>query len=96
MRYAVKCSECRRDVRRTDDVRESYAGCTCYECKIIAEAQIVGIEVDPDHVLGNTEVIWQLRHDARVIAAMDEPYRSEAVARVNEGWPLRFSEAWSQ
>lgn len=87
--YAVKCSECRRDIRRTNDVRESYAGCTCYECKIVAEAQAVGLDVDPDHVIGNTEIIWQLRHDARAIAAItDKAKRADIVQQVNDGWTL--------
>lgn len=67
-----------------------------YEQNIISEALAVGLDVDPDHVAGNPEIVWQIRHDARTIAAMSEPHRSQAVARVNDGWPLRFSDEWSK
>lgn len=32
MRYAVKCDDCKVEIRRTDDVRESYAGGRCEAC----------------------------------------------------------------
>ncbi len=32
MSYEVKCDICKVTIRRTDDVRESYAGGTCEEC----------------------------------------------------------------
>jgi hypothetical protein len=31
--YEVKCSECRATVRTTENVRESYAGGTCDDCR---------------------------------------------------------------
>ena len=43
-RYVVKCDDCKIEVRRTDDVRESYAGTRCDACRelgrIIAKSQI--------------------------------------------------------
>lgn len=30
--YIVKCDECKRTIKHTDDVRESYAGGTCEQC----------------------------------------------------------------
>jgi len=36
MRYTVKCDDCKRTLRETDDVRESYAGGRCDTCKVRA------------------------------------------------------------
>ena len=32
--YMVKCDECKRIVRYTDDILDSYAGTICPECRI--------------------------------------------------------------
>lgn len=34
--YAVKCDDCRQDIRRTDSIRESAAGGRCDECVEVA------------------------------------------------------------
>lgn len=31
--YAVKCDECKKTIRETSDVKESYAGGVCLECE---------------------------------------------------------------
>ena len=33
MRYLVKCDDCHETLRETDDVRESYQGGRCEECR---------------------------------------------------------------
>lgn len=35
-RYAVKCDECKTDMRRTDSLRESAAGGLCEGCRMVA------------------------------------------------------------
>ena len=32
--YEVKCDDCKVTLRRTDDVRESYAGGRCAKCEV--------------------------------------------------------------
>ena len=31
--YAVKCDDCKHEIRRTNNIRESYAGGQCDDCK---------------------------------------------------------------
>ena len=44
MAYIVKCDECKRDIRETDDVRESYAGGTCDECRAYIQRRLAKAE----------------------------------------------------
>lgn len=52
--YAVKCDECKQDIRRTDSMRESAEGGTCDWCKqkayyrLCDEARELGIPTSLD------------------------------------------------
>lgn len=33
MKYTVKCDDCKKEIRKTDSLRESVSGGRCEECK---------------------------------------------------------------
>ena len=67
-----------------------------YEVNLIADAHRIGLDVDPQHVAGNPEILWEIRRNIRAIEDMPRTQREAAVARVNGGYPLRLSDALSQ
>ncbi|MCH8852771.1 MAG: hypothetical protein IID41_09000 [Planctomycetes bacterium] len=46
--YEVKCDECKTTIRKTTNVRESYAGGTCDPCRAYARALAEADEIDPE------------------------------------------------
>ena len=65
-----------------------------YESNLIAEGQRVGLDIDPEHVAGNPEILWAIRGNIRAIESMPSEQRAAAVARVNDGKPVRYSDEW--
>ena len=43
-RYLVKCNDCKRIIKETDDVRESYQGGRCEQCRLYAEGYAAGLK----------------------------------------------------
>lgn len=57
--------------------------------QIISEAISYGIDVEPERC-----DLFLLRQDVEALRDMQEPYRTAAVERLNNGGPLRLSDEW--
>lgn len=65
-----------------------------YEQNLIAQGQNLGLDIDPQHVAGNPEILWEIRGNIAALLDMPAEQRAAAVERANDGQPLRLSSVW--